>query len=129
MKLLDTIVLIAVANPESEAHDRAVEYLDSLGNRAEDTFLPMTTLIEFDLVMKGRKYTSGQRRTVFSWLSHLVLENKIISNSSSSLGIAVELQEKGLSYFDSMISALAIEKNATILTSDKMISQVAETKW
>ena len=128
MKLLDTIVLVAAANPENEYHGRAVEYLDFLGNKVEDTFLPMTTLIEFILVMKGRKYTPGQRRVVFSWLSNLVPENKIISNSSSSLGIAIELQEKGLSYFDSMISALAIEKNATVLTSDKMISQVAENK-
>jgi predicted nucleic acid-binding protein len=129
MKLLDTMVLVAATNPKNEAHDKALQYLNFLGNRAGDTFLPMVVLIEFDLVMKGRKYTDGQRRAVFSWLSYFVSENKIISNSSSSLEIAIDLQERGLSYFDSMISALAIEKNATVLTSDKMISQVAGTNW
>jgi len=129
MNLLDTVALVAAMNPENEAHNRAVEYLNLLGNKTEDTFLPVMTLIEFDLVMKGRKYTPNQRRAAFSWLSYFVSEDKIISNSSSSVVLAIELQERGLNYFDSMISALAIEKNATVLTSDKMISQVADTKW
>jgi predicted nucleic acid-binding protein len=129
MKLLDTVVLVAAANPENEAHGKATRYLDFLGNDAQDTFLPMTTLIEFDLVMKGRKYSPGQRRAVLSWLSYLLPEGRIVANSATSLEIAIDLQEKGLSYFDSMISALAIEKGATILTSDKMISQVTATEW
>jgi len=129
MNLLDTVVLVAALNPKNEAHDRAVEFMNLLENEGEDTFLPMSALIEFDLVMKGRKYSPNQRRAAFSWLSFLVPENKIISNSSPSLVVAIELQEIGLSYFDSMISALAIEKNATILTSDKMISKVASTRW
>lgn len=72
----------------------ATEYLNFLGDKAEDTFLPMTTIIEFDLVLKGRRYTSGQRRAAFSWFSYLVPENRIIPISAPSSRIAMEVQER-----------------------------------
>ncbi len=129
MNLIDTVVLVAAINPTNEQHRVASDYLGLVGDEDEDTFVPTTTLLEFDLVMKGRKYTSSQRSAAFSWLSHQVPETRLISNSPNSIMIALELQEMGLGYFDSMIAALANQTSSAVVTPDKMISQVVSTKW
>ncbi|MHB8566852.1 MAG: hypothetical protein ACYC7D_00865 [Nitrososphaerales archaeon] len=86
-------------------------------------------MIEFDLVMKGREYTSNQRKNAFDLLAGSIPEEKIISNSTDSLKIVIDVEEKGIGYFDSLISALAIEKDAVALTPDKVMSEVVKTKW
>ena len=128
MQLTDTIVLVGAMNPKSEHHPKAKKYL-SLVNDDQDTLVPAVSLVEFDLVMKGRNYTHDQRSDAFDWLSSFIPEGKIIPNSPSSLKIAVNLERNGLSYFDSLISAIAIEKDAIVLTTDEMISRVVQTEW
>ena len=56
-------------------------------------------------------------------------ETKIIPNSTTSLKVTVGLEETSLSYFDSLLSAIAMEKEAIVLMTDQMISRVAKTKW
>ncbi len=34
-----------------------------------------------------------------------------------------------MSYFDSLISAIAMEKDAVVLTSDEAISKIVKIKW
>lgn len=128
MQLADTVVLVAAINPGNANHDLAFRYLTLIG-KDDETFVPLTSVIEFDLVMKGRKYTSSQRRDAFGWLSHMVPSVKIAFNSVLSMGEAIKLQESGMGYFDSLITGLAIEKNATVLTTDKEISKITKTKW
>jgi predicted nucleic acid-binding protein len=52
-----------------------------------------------------------------------------LTSSVGSLKIAAGLEETGMSYFDSLISAIAIEKDAIVLTPDEEISKVAKIKW
>jgi len=128
MQIVDTIVLVGAINPRSANHDLASRYVSLVG-KDEETFVPLVSAIEFDLVMKGRKYTSSQRRDAFEWLTHMVPSVKIACNSVFSLRTAIEFQESGMGYFDSLIAALAIERNATVLTTDEEISEVAKTRW
>ena len=128
MQLADTVVLVAAINPGNANHDLAFRYLTLIG-KDDETFVPLTSVIEFDLVMKERKYTSSQRIDAFGWLSHMVPSVKIAFNSVLSMGEAIKLQESGMGYFDSLITGLAIEKNATVLTTDKEISKITKTKW
>ncbi|MGI0080325.1 MAG: PIN domain-containing protein [Nitrososphaerales archaeon] len=129
MQIADTIVLVAAINPRNKNHSLASRYLALMGSD-EETFLPIASAIEFDLVMKGRKYTPIQRRDALDWLEQVVPSSKIICNSLISLGGAAELQEsRRMGYFDSIVTALAIEKNATVLTPDKQISEITRTKW
>ena len=79
--------------------------------------------------MKERNYIQKQRSDGFDWLSFFIPEVKIIHNSVSSLKIAVGMEEEGLGYFDSLVSAVAREKEAIVLTTDEMISKVVKTKW
>jgi predicted nucleic acid-binding protein len=128
LQLLDTIVLVGSLNVESEHHSPASSHL-SLLNKDAETFVPLTTLLEFDLVLKSRNYTFNQRRDAFDWLSNFVPEAKIVPGSLASLKISTQLEESGMSYFDSLISGIAIERDATVLTPDKEISKVVKTLW
>jgi predicted nucleic-acid-binding protein len=69
MQLADTIVLVRSINPQSEHHSEAKKYLSQVGVDQE-TFVPLVSLIEFDLVMKGRNYTHGQRSDAFHCCLH-----------------------------------------------------------
>lgn len=129
MQLLDTVVLVASLNAQSVHHRKAAGYLKLAEDSTSDYFVPLTALLELDLVMKGRDYTFNQRRDAFGWLANFVPDDKVLSNSVSSLKIASGLEEDGISYFDSLIAALAIEKDAIVLTPDKAISIVAKTNW
>lgn len=128
MQLADTIVLVGSLNTASAYHSRASKYLNLIATDQE-TFVPAVNLIELDLVMKGRNYTFDQRRDAFDLLSDFIPESKIVPNSTTSLKIAAGLEKDGMSYFDSLISAIAVEKEATVLTTDDMISKVARVKW
>ncbi len=53
-------------------------------------------------------------------------ETRVLPSSVTSLKIAAGLEETGMSYFDSLISAIVMEKDAVVLTSDEAISKI---KW
>ena len=65
------------------------------------------------------------------WIGYrtFIPETKIIPNSTTSLKVAVGLEETGLSYFDSLVSAIAMEKEAIVPMTGQMISRVAKAKW
>jgi len=128
MQLIDAVVLVGATDPENSHHDLASRYLDLL-RRDDETFLPLISAIEFDLVLKGRKYTIIQREDAFDWLSYFAPSFKIASNSISSIRTAVELQQSGMGYFDSLVTSLAIENDATVVTTDKEIGKIAKTRW
>lgn len=128
MQITDTIVFVGAINPDNKHHAVAKRYLEGIADDLE-TFVPSVTLIEFDLVMKGRKYTRYQRNDAFDWLSSFIPDSKIIPNSVPSLKKAADFEEEGVGYFDSLVSALAMEKEAEVLTTDYAISRVARTKW
>ncbi|MHB1867970.1 MAG: type II toxin-antitoxin system VapC family toxin [Nitrososphaerales archaeon] len=127
-QITDTMVLIGAINPRNPNHASASRYLN-LVSRDTETFVPLVSIMEFDLVMKGRAYTANQRKEAFEWLAESIPENKIISNSIHSIQTAVDLQESGMRYFDSLITAIAIEEDAVVLTKDNEISKAAKSKW
>jgi predicted nucleic acid-binding protein len=129
LQLLDTIVLVASLNTQSEHNRKATNYLNLVIEDDSETFVPLTALLELDLVMKGRSYTFNQMKDAFDWLANFVPDHKVLSNTVGSLKIAVGLEENGVSYFDALISALALERDAIVLTPDETISKVAKTKW
>lgn len=128
MKLLDTVVIVGALNPDDRRHKRASVYLDKL-SKDPLVKVPVFTLLEFDLLTKVRGYTEEERVT--TWLE---VSSKIPSEKVAPLGPAVfarasGLQRQGLSYFDSLVSALALELRATVITDDKTIASVVSSEW
>ena len=129
MKLIDTVVLIGYLNPKDREHKRSNEHVDSVTSEDSDVFVPNTSLIEADLVMKVRGYTYLEREVSWRALESKVPTSRVLQNSVSSVYSALRYQEQGLDYFDSLIASLARETNSTIITTDKMIDTIVDTEW
>jgi len=128
MRLIDTMVLVGALNPKDSLHQEAFGHLDTV-KRDLETFLPLTSAVEFDLVIKGRGFTAKEREDALNWLAYTIPSDKVVCNSLASLKEAAVLQERGMGYFDSMIAALALESDAVVVTKDREISGVAKTTW
>lgn len=127
MKLLDTMVLVTAMNPSSKYHKTGMTYLGAL-RASEATRVPTSTLIEFDLVMRNNKYTEAETADTWTALAPFV-EGKFVATTPSAHLIAAGMRVKGLTYFDSLITALAKEMNAIVITRDDAISQYVGTEW
>ena len=128
MKLIDTVALVGFLNPDDKVHRRASEHIARVSAETE-VFVPASTLLETDLVMKVRGYSETERRTSWSALESVIPAEKLISNSPSSLRGAIIFQENGMDYFDALIASLAKENGSTVVTTDKRIAASVESEW
>jgi len=128
MRFLDTVVIIGALSTENRHHAESVKHLEELSESGEAR-VPMTALLEADLVMKTRGYTAEERRLTWRALQGWIADDRVIPNTITSLRDAVALQECGLDYFDSFIVSLAVEAGATVVTTDVALRDVVDTDW
>ncbi len=128
MRLIDTVVLIGAINPTDRLHKAAREHLKRLVG-SEDTYLPAAILIEFDLELKSHGYTETERSVTFEDLAPILPTNRLLPHSAVTMASAAELQREGMSYFDSLISSMARELGATVITPDRAIAKSVPTEW
>lgn len=128
MRLLDTIVIVGALNARDRYHGKASKYLEMLA-MDNDVLVPLSTLMEFDLLMKARDYTDEERRSTWVELASKISSQKILVHTTSTFVRASELQKEGMGYFDSLITALAQELNSSVVTYDKQIARHVETEW
>lgn len=127
MRLLDTMVLVSAMNPSNKHHKTGMTYLKGL-RTSEATFVPTSTLIEFDLVMHNNGYTESEIADTWTALTSFI-EQKFVATTISAHMAAAAMRVKGLTYFDSLLTALAKEMNATVITQDDEISRHVDTRW
>lgn len=127
MKLLDTIILVSAMNPANRYHRTGMSYLRMLQS-TEETYVPTSTLTEFDLVMRNSEYTESEIAETWTALAPF-LGHKVAPATPSAHLIAAEMRIKGLTYFDSLIVALAKETEAVVITTDAQIARHVETEW
>ena len=128
MRLLDTVVLIGALNTGNRHHTESVKHLEELGESSEAR-VPVTVLLETDLVLKARGYSAEERRLTWRALQGWITSDRVVPNTITSLRDAISLQEKGLDYFDSLIASLAVEAGATVVTTDRAMRDVVGTDW
>jgi predicted nucleic acid-binding protein len=127
VKLLDTMVLVSAMNRANKYHNTGMSYLATLQS-TENTYVPTSTLTEFDLVMRNREYTESEIAETWAALTPFLGE-KVAPITPSAHLAATDLRVKGLTYFDSLIAALAKETKAVVITKDAEIAKHAETEW
>jgi len=127
VKLLDTIVLVSAMNPADKYHRTGIYYLTTLQS-ADETYVPTSTLTEFDLVMRNSAYTESEIAETWTALTPL-LGKRVVPTTPSAHLTAAEMRVKGLTYFDSLIAALAQETGAVVITRDTAIAKHVETEW
>ncbi len=128
MRLIDTVAIVGYLNPGDKRHKRSVEHIDRVASDG-DVFVPDTSLIEADLVMKIKGYTYPDREISWRALESKIQSSKIVANTVLSIHSALRLQEDGMDYFDSLISSLARETNSVVITTDRAIKAVVKTEW
>lgn len=128
MRLLDTVALIGYLNPKDREHRRSVEYVEMVSSE-DGVFVPAFSLIEADLVMKTRGYSNPERELSWRALETMIQPPKIAVHSISSIYAALDLQDEGMDYFDSLLTSLARETESTVITTDKAIAASVETEW
>ena len=127
MKLLDTMVLVSAVNPDDKYHKTGMTHVDSLRSPAE-VYVPTSTLTEFDLVLRNRGYDETEVIETWAALAPLIGDKTTAVTPSAHLS-AAEIRREGLSYFDSLIAALAKEIGAIVVTRDPQIARHLSTEW
>ncbi len=122
------MVIVGALNARDRHHGKASKYLETLATD-NDVLVPLSTLMEFDLLMKARDYAYEERRSTWIELAPKISSQKIVSQTTSTFVRASELQNEGMGYFDSLITALAQELNSSVVTYDKQIAKHVETEW
>jgi hypothetical protein len=91
-----------------------------------DLVMPVLTLIEFDLLMKARDHTDNERRSSWIELAPKISARKILGQTASTFIRASELQQEGVGYFNSLMTALAQELDSSVNTDDRDIAKHVE---
>ena len=126
MEIIDTVYLIAYFRPSDPLHENAIAYLENLG---DDRVVSQASLIEFDLLMKTRGLESEEMRKTWLILHKLIDASTIEPVTPLDMAIATYLVTTyNLDYFDSLISAQCIVREAKPLTTDKEILDVVSKR-
>lgn len=124
MELVDTVYLVAFLNLDDPLHEEAVELLSSLGARRR---VSQASLIELDLLMESRGFSSEERSTAWLVLEHTIPQSAVESLAPRDFAVAAELQEaESLDYFDALVAAQCIVRGAKPATTDAAIVKTFE---
>ena len=127
MKLLDTVVFVSALNPDDRHHKTAIAHLKSLRTEQE-VFVPTSTLTEFDIALRNNGYTRSEIFETWQALAPMI-GRKLTPTTPTAHQMAAMLRLGGMQYFDSLITALAQEMKAIVITRDTEIIKRVETAW
>lgn len=127
MKLLDTIVFVSALNPVDSHHKTAMSHVRSLRS-GQDMYVPTSSLTELDLVLRNNGYSRNEIFETWEALAPLI-GRKLTATTPTAHQAAAMLRLSGMTYFDSLITALALETKAIVVTRDVEISKRVETEW
>jgi len=127
MKLLDTVVFVSALNPDERQHRTAVSHLRSLRS-GQDVNVSTSTLTELDIVLRNNGYTRNEIFETWQALAPLI-EGKLVATTPTAHQMAAMLRLGGMTYFDSLITALAQERKAVVITRDPEVAKRVETEW
>jgi predicted nucleic acid-binding protein len=127
MKLLDTMVFVSALNPDERHHRTASAHLKSLRS-AQDVYVPTSTLTELDIAMRNNGYTRSEIYETWQALAPMI-GRKLMATTPTAHQMAAMLRLGGMQYFDSLITALALERKAIVITRDPEITKRVKTEW
>ena len=128
MKLIDTVAIIGFLSAKDRLHKRSLEHVQRI-SEDDNIFVPVSSLIEADLLMKISGYSDSERDISWSAIESEIPNKKVLPNSASSIRRALDLQNKGIDYFDSLVTSLAKETGSTVITTDRRIGEIVDIEW
>ena len=130
MPVIDTMVLFAAANTRGKWHLIGKKAL-TLVNIDKNWWVPSFSLLEFDLVLKSREYTPGERMEKYSLLLH-DFPNIIDASYPVTPLILHEVSRLesvyDLDYFDAGVIATSLALDGKVITKDNQIQKINEVE-
>ena len=130
MPVIDTMVLFATADTHHKWHMKSKKALQ-LVNDDNNWWIPSFALMEFDLTLKSRNFTSEDRMEKYSllMLDYPNLNMKVFTITPAILHETSRIEELyTLDYFDAGMVASSLNLDGQIATVDKQILRIAEVK-
>ena len=126
LEIIDTVYIVAYLRSSDPLHSEAKSVMEELRPHRR---VSQASLLELDLLMKSRGFTLAERLKTWILLEKIIPNELVELLNPQDLTIAVILTEKyGLDYFDALIAAQCITRNAKPLTTDKdIIEAVSKT--
>ena len=122
MEIVDTVYLVAYFRPSDNLHDDAIRIIESLD---EERKVSEAALIELDLLMKSRGFRPIERIQTWKFLDKLINRDFVELVTPLDMAVATYLLEKyGMEYFDSIVAAQCILREAKPLTTDDDIIRI-----
>ena len=119
MEIVDTVYLVAYFRPDDPLHSEAVMVVENLGG---GRVVSQAALVELDLLMKSRGLTPLERAKTWSVLSKAIDVDVVEPITPMDLLVSSRLSGRyAMDYFDSIIAAQCITRNAVPLTTDESI--------
>ncbi len=128
MPVIDTMVLFATADTQHKWHKSSKKALE-LVNRDNKWLVPSFALMEFDLTLKSRSFTSEERMNKYSllMLDYPNLNTKVYPITPAILHETSRIEELyDLDYFDAGMVATSLNWDGQIATIDKQILKISE---
>jgi predicted nucleic acid-binding protein len=125
LPILDTVVLFAAADLKDKHHELATKHLQEIGD--PQVYLGTFALFEFDITLKSRGFTFGQRLEKHALLlrDYPLLDRKIAGLSPSTFYLVSKLEEEtDLEYFDAGIAAEAMQLDGLVISTDRAFDKV-----
>ncbi len=122
LEVVDTVYIIAYLRPSDPLHSEALSIVEGLGPHRR---VSQASLIELDLLMKSRGFTVAERLKTWMLLEKVIPIEAIEPLSPQDFALAAILIEKqALDYFDALIAAQCIARNARPVTTDRDIIEI-----
>jgi PIN domain nuclease of toxin-antitoxin system len=129
MPVLDTVVLFAVADKEDKFHRSAMQYMSKLSE--ESYWLAAFALFEFDIVTKSRGISFDQRMERYATLikDFPAISEKTLNIGAKTLFLTAKLEkEESLEYFDAGIASESLQKDGTVVSTDRVFDKIPSLK-
>ena len=125
-------MLFATADSEDKHHELAKRHLQRIDD--PQVYLGTFALFEFDITLKCRGFTFGQRMEKHALLlrDYPSLDRKIAKLSPSTFYLVSRLEEEtDLEYFDAGIAAEAMQLDGSVDSTDRAFDKVEglTRKW
>ncbi len=125
MPVLDTVVLFGAGDPTDPAHERSKRFLARLGE--PDYYLAGFAMLEFDMVMKSRGFSYGERMVRHALLAKDYPRStvKVRPVPPNVLFLAARIEgEEGTDYFDAGVAAEAKSLDGLVVSNDRIFDEL-----
>ena len=126
LEIADTVYIMAYFRLSDPLHSEAINIIEGLGSHRK---VSQASLLELDLLMKSRGFTPAERLKTWILLEKVIPIEAVEVLNPQDFTVATVLTEKyGLDYFDALVAAQCITRNAKPVTTDEdIIEAVSKT--